>query len=411
MTSSTAPPIPEGALSPVDVYKQGARAAHMWRIGETVSFRYRDDYLATGGTPVAFTLPLSEEVLTNDRMRLPAFFAGLLPEGESRRRFLQRSLRLAEDDELGLLAAIGADTVGDVQVVPRGEPLPSDEVSAAARDWEQVSFRELWLEIPERGKRSALPGVQPKMSAHSRSLAGGSGRPVILKFALEEWRGALHNERFFMQHAAAVGLEAPTVSVVTDREGDQALEEVRFDRTVSSGRLRRHAQEDGSQVLGIRPGQKYDVSAREIITALAGRCASPPVAVRDLFHQLAYSYAIGNNDVHAKNLSVREDPESGLWTVSPVYDVLHTWPYEADHRFYPPIREDGPHDAVTRRHWLALARDVGLPERAAHRIIEQVSAGVLAVLGDAREEIEMPDAWLRDLERRIEQRVRYLEAG
>lgn len=399
--------LPADARSPVDVYKQGELAARMWRLGETVHFAYEDEYVAAAGPPVAFTLPVSTDVLETDRMRVPAFFAGLLPEGESRRRFLQRSLRLAEDDELALLAAIGADTVGDVQVVPVGQALPDDDVDET-QDWGQVSFDDLWLELPAPAHGSALPGVQPKMSAHSRPLAGGSSRPVILKFALERWRGALENERFFMQHAPAAGLEAPAVSIVTDRQGDRALEVVRFDRTVRKSRIRRHAQEDASQLLGIRPGQKYDVDAREIIRALAGRCASPPVAVRDLFHQLVYSYAIGNNDVHAKNLSIRQHPDSGLWTVTPVYDVLHTWPYEADHRFYPAVRSEGPHDAVTARHWDELARDLGLPLKVSRRIIDRVTSGVVELLEKVGDEIELSEAWIHDLRRRIERRVLYL---
>lgn len=56
-----------------------------------------------------------------------------------------------------------------------------------------------------------------------------------------------------MMSYSSAGLEAPPVSIVTDRQGDRALEVVRFDRTVRKGRILRHAQEDASQVLGIRP--------------------------------------------------------------------------------------------------------------------------------------------------------------
>ncbi len=78
------------------------------------------------------------------------------------------------------------------------------------------------------------------------------------------------------------------------------LSRSRFDRSIQDGRLMRHAQEDATQVLGLRPGAKYDPDAREVIGALSSVCASPLVACRDLLHQLLYSYAIGNNDVHAK---------------------------------------------------------------------------------------------------------------
>lgn len=401
-------PIPDDALTPVDVYKAGRLAAHLWRLGDTVVFRYRADYVGSGAPPVGFSLGLTTRDVATPRMQLPAFFAGLLPEGESRRRDLQRAYHLAEDDELGLLAVVGADTVGDVQVVPAGEPLPADDVSTEPPAWDTVSFRELWRQLPGPRSRSALPGVQPKMSAHSRALAGGAVGPVILKFAIEGWHGALSNERFFMAHGPDVGLAAPEVAVVADRDDEQALQVARFDRTVDGGELLRHAQEDATQVMGLRPGEKYDPDARTVVDALASRCASPRLAARDLFHQLVYSYAVGNNDVHAKNLSIQRDPRSGLWVVTPIYDVLHTWPYEGDHRFYPAVRPDGPHDSVTLRYWLDLAADIDLPEKPARRIVDQVTAGVGELLDLAAEQIALPADRMRDLQRTIRRRVRDL---
>jgi serine/threonine-protein kinase HipA len=125
MTAGLAPP---GALSPVDVYKGGELAAAMWRVGDTVTFRYRTEYVRAHGNPIAFTLPVTDAPLEVRDLRLPAFFAGLLPEGTTRRRDIQRAYHLAEDDELGLLALVGADTVGDVQVVPAGRDLPGEIV-------------------------------------------------------------------------------------------------------------------------------------------------------------------------------------------------------------------------------------------------------------------------------------------
>lgn len=91
-----------------------------------------------------------------------------------------------------------------------------------------------------------------------------------------------------------------------------------------------------------------------------------------------------------------------------MYDVLHTWPYEADHRFYPAIRSDGPHDAVTARHWDELARDLGLPLKVSRRIVDRVTSGVMELLEKAGDEIQLSEAWIHDLRRRIERRIRYL---
>lgn len=395
-----------GAHTAVDIYKAGRLAAHMWRVNETVLFSYTTEYVASAGAAIAFTLPVDDTTVLTDRLRVPPYFAGLLPEGDSRRREIQRAFHLAEDDELGLLAVMGADTVGDVQILPAGQDLPADPEPTI--EWDQISFAGLWRELPGPRTRSALPGVQPKISAHSRSLVGGAVGPVILKFSIAEWDGVLHNERLFMSAAALVGLQAPPVEIVTDADGTHALAVSRFDRTAIDGKLIRHAQEDASQVLGLRPGQKYDPDARTVIRALAERCDAPKVAARDLFHQLVYSYVIGNNDVHAKNVSIRRAAGTTTWSVSPVYDVLHTWPYEADHRFVPAIRPDGPHDAVSLKWWRELAADVGLTQRAVQRILRHVTGAAEALITRATSEDGLPAALQRDVRRVIRRRTRDL---
>jgi serine/threonine-protein kinase HipA len=393
---------PEDAVLVADVHKAGVLAARLWRVGQEVTFASVEGY---AGPPVASTLPVGSSVTTG-AMQVPPFFAGLLPEGETRRRSLARALHLAEDDELGLLVHLGADTVGDVQVVPSGEPLPTDDVPI---DLAGVRFADLWL--PEdRGRRAAIAGVQPKVSATSRSIVGGRAGRVILKLSPDDaWYGVLENEQLFMRAARDAGLAAPPVAIVTDRDGVRALAVERFDRSRRGGRLVRHAQEDASQVLGIRPSEKYDPDARTVIAALASRCTAPQVATRDLVHRMLYSYAVGDNDLHAKNLSIGEDPATGVWSVTPAYDVLHTWPYEGDHRFHPAVR-DRLHDTVTRRHWLALAADVGLPSRVVERLCDRVTGAV----GGLSERLDadllgMPEVWVRDVRRRIVKRVRDLE--
>lgn len=396
--------IPDDAVAAGDVYKAGVLAGHLWRVGQDVTFAYGDAY---DGPPVASTLPLGGSS-TETAMQAPAYFAGLLPEGETRRRGLARALHVADDDELGLLIHLGADTIGDVQIVEHGHPLPSPVEDSEPTDFTQVSFAELWLPR-DRAQRAAVAGVQPKLSYHSRSIIGGRAGRVILKLSPDEgWRGVLHNERLFMSAARSAGLTAPEVEIVTDRDGVQALAVARFDRSWKDGQLLRHAQEDASQVLGVRPGEKYDPDARTIIRALSSLCTAPPVAARDLLHQMLYSYAVGDNDLHAKNLSIGQDPTTGVWSVTPVYDVLHTWPYEGDHRFHPAIR-GSLHDSVTRKHWLALAADVGIPTKVSERLCDLTAEAVGQVVDTLTVELlDMPPAWVRDVQRRVTKRVRDL---
>ncbi len=393
--------IPTAAAVAGDVYKAGVHAGQLWRVGQTVSFSYLPAY---SGPAVAFTLPVGSEPWTGTR--LPPFFAGLLPEGPTRLRDLARALHVAEEDELGLLAMIGADTIGDVQVVPAAHGVPATVVG------DDVVFRDLVFSdlcaIPENVlERSTVPGVQPKLSFQSRSLVHSVASFTILKFSpSDSWRAVLENELTFLRLADRCGLVAACAELVEDSAGVPALAVARFDRSVRNGHVVRHAQEDGTQVLGIYPGEKYDPDARDVVGALAEICAAPKVAARDLLHQVIYSYVIGNNDLHAKNLSVGQDPTTGLWMPTPVYDVLHTWPYEGDHRFHPAVK-DHLSDSVTRKHWLALGEDMGVPSRVTERLLEtvdeMVSSWLVQVDGST---LPMPEKWLRDLRRRIGRRLR-----
>lgn len=107
-------------LPAADVYKQGTLAGSLARTdtGGT-EFTYVRDYLAAGLPGVATTLPPAEGSILTPGGGLPAFFAGLLPEGH-RLNVLKNAVKASLDDELTLLMAVGADVPGDVQVVPAG---------------------------------------------------------------------------------------------------------------------------------------------------------------------------------------------------------------------------------------------------------------------------------------------------
>jgi serine/threonine-protein kinase HipA len=348
--------IPDGVAAVAgDVYKAGRHAGSLWRQGEQVTFAYLDGY---DGPPVAFTLPLGTRAV-EDRFRLPPFFAGLLPEGETRRRALVRALHVAEEDELGLLVQIGADTIGDVQVLPTGAEPPSDEPGTPV-DLSTLTFGDLWDPPESLHDRSSVAGVQPKMSSRSRSLIGGRAGRVILKFSPDpSWHGVLENEALFMAAARGSGSwhrmcawsATATVCARWRSPGSTARSSPAARAPRPGGRHAGAGTAAGAEVRPRRPGGHR--------RAVRGLCR-PARRRSDLVHQLLYSYVVGNNDVHAKNLSVGQDPRTGYWSVTPVYDVLHTWPYESDHTFHPALG-GAAHDTVTRSRWEALAPTSGSP--------------------------------------------------
>ncbi|MFI2559898.1 HipA N-terminal domain-containing protein [Nocardia farcinica] len=138
-----------------DVYKCGRLAGTLRRDGDDVVFTYLEEYRADPETPpIAFTLPKHSEAVRTTGGSVPPFFAGLLPEG-ARLVAITALTRTSEDDHLSLLLAVGADTVGDVQVLPTGlsltEPPPlfgEDPATGLRQPWigrlGEIGFDEAW---------------------------------------------------------------------------------------------------------------------------------------------------------------------------------------------------------------------------------------------------------------------------
>ncbi len=360
---------PAGIVREADVYKGNQLAATLRRINGAVEFRYRDDYLTQERAPIATSLPLTDQPILGVADGVPAFFAGLLPEGR-RLSALRRAVKTSADDDLSLLTAVGADTVGDVRVFPAGA-VPRDPLTAITitKHFEEVSFAEVLAEVGIVDP-VGLPGMQDKASLRMISLPiAKAGARFILKLDPPEYPHVVVNEHYLLGLARAAGVPAASARLVHDRDGRPGLLVERFDRTLDAeGNLLRLAVEDATQVLGLYPRDKYDVSAEQVTNILAARCAARTVAARDLYRQLVFAWLTGNGDQHAKNLAIVATAQ-GEWRVSPMYDVPTTLPY-GDTRSALTI--GGRRDGLSRRRMLTFSAAVGLPEALAERVLDDL---------------------------------------
>lgn len=286
-------------VAEADVYKAGRLAARLTRTADGVAFTYVEGY---DGPPVATTLPLRMDPLVRPGGALPGFFTGLLPEGR-RLGALRRAVKTSVDDELSLLLAVGDDTIGDVQVVPSGaEPgvVPARVQLDAAQP---VRFRDLLSELELRPDRTGLPGVQDKVSAAMINLpVARADRALILKLDPPEYPGLVENEHVLLQACAVGGLSAAEAELVRDLDGHAGLAVTRFDRMPGLNGPRSLAVEDGCQVQGRSPGDKYTVGYAATFSALAAVCDARLLAARTLLAQLVFAILSGNGDAHAKEL-------------------------------------------------------------------------------------------------------------
>ena len=163
-------------------------------------------------------------------------------------------------------------------------------------------------------------------------------------------------------------LRHPVVAaeVVHDRHGRPGLLVTRFDRVPDGDHLRRLAVEDGAQVLGVHPAQKYTVSSEDLVTGVAGVCRSRPLALRALLLQLVLAWASGNGDLHAKNVSVVGAADR---SVAPVYDIPSTVPY-GDPTAALPLA--GRRENLTAKAFRSFGETVGLPRAAVDRVLAEV---------------------------------------
>ncbi|MCQ6270364.1 HipA domain-containing protein [Pseudarthrobacter sp. R1] len=352
-----------------DIYKAGVLAARLERHDGGTRFSYLAGYLSAGGPAVATSLPLTSEPALSSAGAAPPYFTGLLPEGR-RLNALRRSIKTSADDDLSLLIAAGGNPVGDVQIVGHGEPLNPDDHAVRLDPRRPVDFDQL-LGDPDLIDPVALAGVQDKLSAGMISVpVATTGRQFILKLNAPEFPHVVENEYVMFRYAARLRIPLSRVQLIRDVAGRPGLLVERFDRVplpeAGPDGVRRLAVEDGAQVLKLYPADKYNVGYGQVCHALADYCSAPLPALRNLAIQAAYAWLTGNGDLHAKNVSMVQQPH-GEWVIAPVYDIPSTVVY-GDKTLA--LSMGGKRTGISRRHFLGWATELGLTDRAAAQVLE-----------------------------------------
>jgi serine/threonine-protein kinase HipA len=368
------------ASESAQIYKKGRLAAHLFKSGNSLVFKYREDYLKLGGTPIATTLPLTDVPLALPGGTSPAYFAGLLPEGR-RLNAISSRLKTSTDNDLALLLEIGQDLIGDVQVLPEGgKPELDRETLELPKDTSNLNFTEIRDKFFGL-KASGIPGVQDKVSSKMLNVRSKSANNnYIVKFNPDEVPFAVENEAFFLGLAKKCGLSISKYELLTDSVGNHALRLQRFDRNATGFGATRLAVEDGCQAMNLYPSAKYDVDFVEMAQKLISLCPAKGAAGYALFKQLVFAWLTGNGDAHAKNFSILETP-SNEWVISPAYDLLCTAYYNQDREMALSI--DGEKSGWNRELLIKTAERLFVPQKAAVAVIDYQ----LKVLKDLGSEI------------------------
>ena len=158
-------------IAVLDVLLSGERIGTLTRLpGDRVLFAFTEAYIADLDRA---TLSLSfKDTLGNlitevrpTQTRLPVFFANLLPEG-TMRDYLAARAQVKPEREFFLIATLGQDLPGALEIRPADGAMPLDE-SAGTEDEAP----------PEAALHFSLAGVQLKFSA-VKNARGGLTIPV-----------------------------------------------------------------------------------------------------------------------------------------------------------------------------------------------------------------------------------------
>ncbi|USN46742.1 MAG: HipA domain-containing protein [Pseudobdellovibrionaceae bacterium] len=322
---------------------------------------------------LTYKIKKQERPYTHHGVNLPPFFAGLLPEG-LRFKALVSELKTSEDDLFTLLAASGTRVIGDVYTVASGiKNRNAVEIPKVS----QIDFYEFFQQNIKAGLYEtgdeAIAGVQEKLSASMISFpvrAAKENKSYILKLNPKDKPNLIFNEYQCLRLAKKCGIEVNSAKIVYDKNGNGGLLIERFDRVVAENNIiQKVHQEDACQFLDRYPADKYRLSFQEICTGLHELATAPAIETSKAIQLYVFSYLIGNGDLHAKNISLQTNPDTGRIQLTPAYDLICTYLYK-DRKMA--IKLDGRDDNLKRQHFVDFGLRFGLKEKAIHHFLDQL---------------------------------------
>jgi serine/threonine-protein kinase HipA len=355
---------------------------------------------AAHGRPLSLSLPFTPGGMPHRGDVVRAYFENLLPDSQEIRARAARRFRARSTQAFDLLAQIGRDCVGALQILPEGmtpgdartldaTPLGEHEVAAILRGSVAPPAMAGAMPADDEDFRISIAGAQEKTALawiDGRWCLPHGSTPTthILKLPM----GLVGNMKLDLSHSVenewlcsrilrAYGLPVAECEPL-QFEDMRVLSVKRFDRAWLDGPtgrwLARLPQEDLCQATGTPPALKYESDGGPGIERAMGLLAMSETPQADrrtfLLAQLVF-WMLRAPDGHAKNFSLFIRPR-GAYALTPLYDVMSAWPHIgegigllAEHkvRLAMSIRSHNAHwkmKEIQRRHWLALGKRYGV---------------------------------------------------
>lgn len=433
----------------LSVWVNGSRAGE-WRIPTRgdMEFQYERAWTQSEeGRPLSLSLPPSLDNAPISGKPVEYYFDNLLPDSDPIRQRLQRQFHTASRSSFDLLAAIGRDCVGAVQLLAPDQPAPDiHAVNAKALTDTEVEAGLLRTVAPAPlGARDAtddfrisIAGAQEKtaFTRHNgrwcRPL-GATPTTHIFKLPLgliggmrADMSDSIENEWLCARIVRAYGL--PMARCDIGQFGSQKVLIVeRFDRQLhSSGKYwLRLVQEDFCQATATPSSTKYERDGGPGVPEIARILRNSISRDQDLACLLKAQilfWMLAAPDGHAKNFSIRILPQ-GRFRLTPLYDVLSIWPIIGNAanklpwhnaRLAMAVRGKNKHyllKDIQRGHFNAMAARCGAG-RSAESLITDILAATPAVIASAQKNLPkgFPQRVLDTILNGLSKSARQLEA-
>jgi serine/threonine-protein kinase HipA len=355
-------------MSELHVWMNGLHVG-VWstlRTGTPV-FRYDESWVsAEEGRALSLSLPFTANLEHRGDL-VTHYFDNLLPDSADIRRRLRGRFRARSVEAFDLLAAIGRDCVGAVQLLPPGDqPEGWNRIDAAPLDERQVerTLASVTSDAPlglrdEQEPRLSIAGAQEKtallrIGRRWYRPRGATPTTHILKLPLglvgnmrADMSTSVENEWLCSRILRAFGL--PVAETEMARFGEtKVLVVTRFDRRwvgvepgaetkarfrpPDSAWIARLPQEDFCQALGVGPERKYQSDGgpamQDCLAVLTSSENSDEDRAVFLLAQFVF-WLLAATDGHAKNFSIQHR-RGGRFGMTPLYDVLSAWPIIGD---------------------------------------------------------------------------------
>jgi len=351
------------------------------------------------GRPLSLSLPFTPGNAPHRGPKVRAYFENLLPDSTDIRDRLARRFNTGSTGAFELLAEIGRDCVGALEILPYGadssgtsplqaEPLSQAQIAQVLRGATTPNAMSWGFDDDEF--RISIAGAQEKTALLLKDgqwclPRGATPTTHIFKLPMGliggmklDMRDSIENEWLCGQVLKEFGLPVAACQPM-QFEDIKALVVERFDRTwwttpSDGSRLIRLPQEDMCQATGMSPEAKYEADGGpgmdRILDVLDGSITREQDR-RNFFKAQLLFWMLCATDGHAKNFSIFIRPE-GRYQLTPLYDVLSAYPVlgEGPSKISPfkakmamAVRSKNAHwkmRDIVRRHWVELGARHGI---------------------------------------------------